>query len=261
MKHKRTISILVLGALAVVTVIGAVAYRTVSAAIPTTVTTTNAAQVNYNWSLGNGLHGGYTNEDLANALGITVDELTTAYQNAYAAALTQAVEQGLITQAQADQLTTNGNAFPFGDRWGGWLTQNGIDFDALLANALGITVDELKAAYLTAFNARIDQVVTDGNLTQTQADLMKGQNALYANSTFQSSMQSAFQSAVSAAVTAGVITQAQADAILSNSTNMVMPGMGGMGGPGGGHGRGGPGGFGFGDGIMPDTSTTAPTTP
>jgi hypothetical protein len=261
MKHKRTISILILGALAVATAIGAVAYRSVSAATPATVTTTNAAQVNYNWNLGNGLHGGYTNEDLANALGITVDELTTAYQNAYAAGLAQAVEQGLITQAQADQLTTNGNAFPFGDRWNGWLAQNGIDFDALLANALGITVDELKAAYLTAYNTRIDQAVTDGNLTQAQADLMKGQNALYANNAFQSSMQSAFQSAVSAAVASGVITQAQADAILSNSTNMYMPGMGGMGGPGGGHGRGGPGGFGFGDSTMPDTSTTTPTTP
>jgi hypothetical protein len=259
MKYKKTISILVLGALAVATAIGAFAYRSVSAATPATVTTSNTAQANSSWGVGNGFRGGFTKEDLANALGITVDELNTAYQNAYAAALTQAVEQGLITQAQADQLTTNGNAFPFGDRWDGWLTQNGIDFNALLANALGITVDQLKAAYLTAYNTRIDQAVTDGNLTQAQADLMKGQNALYANNTFQSTMQSAFQSAVNAAVAAGVITQAQADAILSNTTNIGMPGMGDLGGPGGGHGRGGPGGFG--DGTMPGTTTSPTTTP
>ncbi len=42
-------------------------------------------------------------ELLANALGITVDELDTAQQAAAAAALKQAVTDGFITQAQADQ--------------------------------------------------------------------------------------------------------------------------------------------------------------
>jgi hypothetical protein len=192
---------------------------------------------------------------LADALGITVDALNTAYQDAYTAALKDAVSKGLITQAQADQLTANGSAFPFGNRWDGWLTQNGIDFNTYLADALGISVETLKAAYQTAYYTNIDQMVTDGTLTQSQADLKKGEYALYNDSTFQSSMQSAFTAAVNAAVSSGVITQSQADQILSNSSNMFMPGMGLMGGHGGPHGHGGDGGF-----LPNNTPSTTPST-
>lgn len=242
MKHKRTITIFVLGALAIAMTIGAVAYRSVLAATPTITSTANTSSMTASkLSLfgGNRLEGGYTNQNLADALGITVDALNTAYDSAYSAALKQAVTDGLITQAQADELTTNGSAFPFGNRWDSWLTNNGIDFNTYLADALGISTDTLNAAYKTAYNANIDQQVTDGTLTQEQADLMKGEYALYNDSTFQSSMQSAYSSAVSAAVASGVITQAQADQILSNNNNIGMPGMGGMGGHGGPHGRGG----------------------
>jgi hypothetical protein len=254
MQHKKTITILILGALAVAITFGAIAYRSVFAATPTTVSTSTTPQVNLGWGIGKGPNGGYTNEELANALGITTDALNTAYQNAYSAALKDAVSQGLITQAQADQLTANGTAFPFGDRWDSWLTQNGIDFNTYLVDALGISVDQLKAAYQTAYDTNIDQAVTDGNLTQTQADLLKGRYALYNDSTFQSSVQSAYTSAVNAAVASGVITQAQADQILSNSSNMFMPGMGGLDGRGGPHGRGG-------GGFMPDSNNLPTTTP
>jgi hypothetical protein len=246
MQHKKTITIFVLGALAVAMTFGAVAYRSVLAATPTSISSNTAIQAESGWDGRKGPNGGYSNEDLASALGITADELNIAYQNAYSAALADAVSQGLITQAQADELTTNGNAFPFGNRWHGWLTQNGIDFDTYLADALGISVDELKAAYETAFYTNIDQAVTDGNLTQEQADLMKGQYALSNDSTFQSSMQSAYTDAVNQAVASGVITQSQAELILSKNRNMFMPGMGGLGGRGGTHGRGGEGmDFGF----------------
>ena len=241
MQHKKTIIVFVLGALAVAMAFGAVAYQSVFAATPTTVSSSTTTQADLGREVGRGPMGRYSNEDLANALGITVDELNTAYQNAYSAALEQAVLQGLITQAQADELTTNGNVFPFGNRWDGWLTQNGIDFDIFLADELGISVNELKAAYQTAYYTNIDQAVTDGNLTQEQADLMKGQYALSKDSTFQSSMKSAYTDAVNQAVASGVITQAQADQILSKSDNMFMPGMGGWGGRGGPHGRGGNG--------------------
>jgi hypothetical protein len=241
MQHKKTIIVFVLGALAVAMAFGAVAYQSVFAATPTTVSSSTTTQADLGREVGRGPMGRYSNEDLANALGITVDELNTAYQNAYSAALEQAVLQGLITQAQADELTTNGNVFPFGNRWDGWLTQNGIDFDIFLADELGISVNELKAAYQTAYYTNIDQAVTDGNLTQEQADLMKGQYALSKDSTFQSSMKSAYTDAVNQAVASGVITQAQADQILSKSDNMFIPGMGGLGGRGGPHGRGGNG--------------------
>jgi hypothetical protein len=260
MKTKKTIIIHVMGALAVTAAFGAIAYQSVLAATPTTTSTSSTgttSQVGPVWEGGKGMHGGYTNQQLADALGITVDALNTVYQNAYSAALKDAVSTVLITQAQADQLTSNGTAFPFGDRWANWLTQNGVEFNTYLADALGISVDTLKAAYQTAYYANIDQMVTAGNITQTQADLMKGQYALYNDSTFQSSIQSAYTSAVNAAVLSGVITQAQADQILSNSNNMFMPGMGGWGGHGG---TGGPHGHGGGD-FMPDNNNFPSTTP
>jgi hypothetical protein len=239
MQHKKTIIIFVLGALAVAMAFGAIAYRSVAAATPTTVSSSTTTQSGLGREVGRGPMGGYSNEDLANALGITVEELNTAYQTAYSAAITQAVSQDLITQAQADQLTTNGNTFPFGNRWNGWLSQNGIDMDSYLADALGISVDELKAAYQTAYYTNIDQAVTDGNLTQSQADLMKGQYALSNDTAFQTSMKTAYTEAVNQAVASGVITQDQADQILSNNSNMFIPGMDGWGGHGGPHGRGG----------------------
>jgi formaldehyde-activating enzyme involved in methanogenesis len=257
MLNRKTIIILVLGALAVATTLGAVAYRSVFAATPITTstsTTTTTTSSGLGWEGGKGLNEGYTNQQLADALGITVDALNTAYQNAYSAALKDAVTKGLITQAQADQLTTNGTVFPFGNHWDNWLTQNGIDFNTYLANALGISVDALKTAHKTAYNANIDQMVTNGNLTQTQADLMKGEYALSNDSTFQSSMQTAFTSAVNAAVTSGVITQAQADQILSNNSNMFMLGRGDLVGRGGGHGHGD-------GGFMPNTGTVPSTVP
>ena len=226
MQHKKAITFLVLGALAVALTFGAIAYQSVLAATPTTSpnVTTTSSSTSTSWAGGKGFNGGYTNQQLADALGITTDALNTAYQTAYSAALKDAVTQGLITQAQADELTTNGTAFPFGGRWDSWLTKNGIDFNTYLADALGISVDTLKAAYQTAFNTNIDQMLTDGSITQAQADLMKGKYALYNDSTFQSSMQSAYTSAVNAAVASGVITQAQADQLLSNSGDLFLLG-------------------------------------
>jgi hypothetical protein len=266
MTIKRAAAILTLGALAVAASIGILAYRTVQAqtSTPSVPSSTAPAVLGHRGGPG----GGFSNEDLANALGITVDELNTAYQTANEAAVQQAVDAGLITQAQADELLSRGTAFPFGGRWSGWLSQNGIDYQALLADALGISVDELQAAYAEAFTTRIDQAVADGQLTQEQADLMKGRYALANSESFQSAMQSAHEAAVNQAVADGVITQAQADLILQNSRDFGLRGFGEPFGPGfgrGGH-HGGPGrgegsGFGFGPGLDPGTSPDSPTTP
>jgi hypothetical protein len=264
MQRRKLVSMVVLGALAMASVFGAVAYRAASAQASTpTAPAASAANGAQPW--GKDLRGGpgsgpigLSNTDLATALGITTDQLNTAYQTATSAALKQAVSQGLITQAQADQFSANGQAFPFDGGRSGFLSQNGIDFDALLADALGISVDKLQAAYVTAFNARIDAAVTAGTMTQAQADLEKGEYALRSNKAFQSSMQTAYQSAVQQAVTDGVITQAQADAILKNSSSIGMGSPHGFGDFGGGRGHGGHGGPG---GIPPSNSntTTAPT--
>ena len=260
MSWKKTLTILSVGALAVASIFGVVAYRTANAQVTTPNAPTGQVAspanrpVDKGPGFGRGPAGSYNNEDLANALGITVDELNAAYQKANQAALDQAVKAGLITQAQADEMSARGGGFHFGGRGGGWLGQNDIDFDALLADALGISVDKLQAAYAQAFTARIDQAVTDGNLTQEQADLMKGEYALKTSKNFQSAMQSAYEAAVNQAVSQGVITQAQADLILQNKNGM---GFGGFGGPPGG-GFGGPGRHGGWDGGAP-AAPAAPT--
>lgn len=273
MNMKKSVTFLLVGALAVTAVFGAIAYRSANAqaVTPTAPSTTTTAPANTGAApigRGHGMEGGVTSQNLATALGITTDQLSTAYTKANSDALAQAVKAGLITQAQADQLQSNGTAFPFENRWSGWLSQNGIDYNALLATALGISTDKLQAAYITAYNTGIDQAVTNGNLTQAQADQMKGQYALYNNKTFQTAMQSAFQSAVSQAVSSGVITQAQADAILKSSTGLFAGGKGGFGGDfdggfGGGRGFGGGHGRGFDQGGLPANpgTQTNPTTP
>jgi hypothetical protein len=219
MKKKILIPILILGALAAAVVFGTVVYRSVRAAVPA------LTGVAHPGGPGRGLAGGYSNEDLATALGISVDELNAARQEAFNAALDQAVQSGLITEAQASELRQRGSAFPFGNRWQEWLSQNGIDFDALLANALGITADRLAEARSLAYTARIDQAVADGRITQEQADLLKGKYALFNSESFRSSMQAAFEAAVNQAVADGVITQAQADRILENQGEMQFRGM------------------------------------
>ncbi len=239
MKRKILIPIFVIGALAVATAFGVVAYGSARAA--TAKARSAALSGNLFAGYEKGFGGGPDNQYLADALGITVDELNTARQKANDAALDQAVQAGLITQAQADEIRTRGSAFPFGGGWSGWFSQKGIDYDALLADALGISVEKLQAAYVQAHNAQIDQAVTDGRLTQEQADLLKGQYALYSSQNFQSAMLSAFEGAVKQAVADGVITQAQADQILQNGNGLGFPGFKDFAGPGGfgrGHGEG-----------------------
>jgi hypothetical protein len=257
MKSKKFVSMLMLGVLAAVVAFGAVAYQSASAQTGTPVEQirTGSSQSS---QPGKEMPGGMDNEYLATALGITVDELTAAYQKANETGLALAVEQGLITQAQVDEMKSSSKG-PIG-RGGGWLKGSTIDFDTLLADALGISVEKLQAAQLEARNAQIDQSVADGQLTQEQADLMKGRDALYANPDFQTSMKSAFEAAVQKAVSAGVITQAQADLILadSNAKDSGM-GFGGFDGGHGGHGgHRGPGGFASNGAAPSQAPTTAP---
>jgi len=199
---------------------------------------------------GRGGHAGYTDVELASALGITTDQLTAAYKTANTEALQQAVSQGLITQAQADQIAVNAGTGPihfgFPGNLGG---TNTIDYNALFAKALNITTDQLKAAQQKAMNSAIDAAVQAGTMTQAQADEIKGENALANDSTFQSAMKAAFDAALKQAVSSGVITQAQADAISQRQAQSNGFFEGGLGG-GHGHGRpGGPGGPDFNGGL------------
>jgi len=263
MKPKKMITILSLSALVIAAAFGAVAYRSAWAASSTASQAAIAADSSGILSeRGRGPGGGYTDEELAAAMGITVDELTAAQQKAQEAVLAQAVEKDLITQTQADQLKANASLHMRGLLNPTDLAANGIDYETELAKALGISVEKLQAAYTQAFNAHIDQAVSEGTLTQEQADLMKGQKALYADQNFQASMKSAYEAAVAQAVKEGVITQAQADLILENSSAAGFEGYRNpLGKPGLGELKGGHGGRQGGLDNDQSAQTTEPTTP
>lgn len=240
---------------------------------------------------GGGLSGASDDTYLADALGITAEELEAAQENAQLAALEQAVDLGLITQEQADALIENGRLGFFGAHRGVRGEETGIDFEALFAAELGITVDELTAAREAAAEARVDQALADGLLTEEQVDLMQAREALkdvidrealtatalgitvdelaaaheagtsltdmlddagLTMDEFRTALADAQTAAINQAVADGVITQEQADLILSGDN--------GMRGFGGSNGRGGRGGRGL-DGVTPDTDTTAPVAP
>jgi formaldehyde-activating enzyme involved in methanogenesis len=224
---------------------------------------------------------------LADALGISVEQLETAYENARAAAIEQAVDEGLITREQADEMSVWGGlgrkgfgVFGFG-RGPKGVAGSTIDEEALLANALGITVDDLQAAREQANQAAIAQAVEEGIITQEQADEMQARRnlrsylerdallaealgmsvedleAAYADgetlstlmsargldaATVRERLQTAYDDALAQAVSDGVITQEQADEMDGRlGSGFGMPF--GPGGRGAPRGRGRPGGF------------------
>jgi hypothetical protein len=210
---------------------------------------------------GRGRHGGAqvgaSDAELAKALGISEEQLQAAYDTAGAEALKEAVAKGLITQAQADQMSARGNRFLF--HLGKPGSTETVDSEALLAKALNITTEQLQAARLEAFNASLDAALQAGTLTQAQVDQMKGMQALANDDAFQSGLTAAFEAQVKEAVTRGTITQAQADAILAAQAQ--NGGFFGRGfGPGIGRGPGFGGGHGGFDGPGFHTDRTAPST-
>ncbi len=167
---------------------------------------------------------------LADALGISVEELQAAQEQAFQAALAQAVADGKLTQEQADAIASHLDHFPPG-MMGRFGLGGDIDMNALLADALGISVDELNAARHTARDAALDQAVADGKLTQEQADQIKAAAALreyFEQSGLPEQMQALVEQTVNQAVQDDVITQEQADHFLQNQPGFGMPGMPGM---------------------------------
>ena len=243
---------------------------------------------------------------LAEALGITVEELQAAQESAWQKALSQAVAQGLVTEEQAQAMQENGAGAGPGHRGGpggkgmrGWLGRGDdqIDLNALLAEELGITTDELDSARQEASQAAITAAIESGDLTQEQADLMLAHQAIegYINreelsaqalsmtveeldtarqegttlpdlleqqgltqEEYQIALQSAYEAAVNQAVTDGAITQAQADLLLSQDAPFGMGRFPGMGGKPFGH--GGPGDFGPCDPAKTDSEDTGTNT-
>ena len=229
--------------------------------------------------------GGADDTYLAQALGITVEELQAAQTAAWQKAIDQALAKGLITQTQADQLKTNTNGGVGRGGLGMFLVDdNAIDMNALLAEELGISADELQAARQKASELEIQARIDSGELTEEQAELMKIHQALQSyidreklsaaalgmsveelqtarqegqrtadlleaqgmtQEEYQTAYQAAFEAVIQQAVKDGVITQAQADLVLANMDSFNRGAdRGGMPGIGGDKPQGGRGGHG-----------------
>ncbi len=176
-------------------------------------------------------------EALAEALGITVDELRAAHEAAREALIEQAVIDGLLTREQADALLERSGRFHARGLPGG-------NMEEALADALGISVDELQAAREAVFAAELAARVEAGQMTQEQADLIAARRAvqnLVDREAISAAIQSAYEAAIDEALSTGAITAEQAETLRSN----LSDGLGGFGprrGPGaGGHGFGGRG--------------------
>ena len=121
---------------------------------------------------------------LADELGISVEELHDARQGARLTALEQAAEEGLISEERVEMITAR-------------LALAGtIDKGELMAQALGLSIEELEAAraegqslrdlltelgltpadlrenLIAAYEEAIEEAVADGTLTRHQADLL-----------------------------------------------------------------------------------------
>lgn len=298
------------GAAVVALAVGFVAFKFTTNARASTPTFQNNTIADMNFRGGPGFPGvgGNGEQALADALGISLANLQTAEQKASDAAIQQAVTDGLITQDQADEMILRGGGFGFGFEGRGPFGFNNknnssstIDYNALLAQALNISVDQLNTARQKAESTLLDQAVANGTLTQAQADLIKARQALqsyidpnkllaqalgitteklqsYRNQGTSLSQilsqvgktaievrdaeQAAYKNAIQQAVTDKVITQAQADQVLAQG----YKGLGGFDlGPGfggfEGHGRGGHGFRGFDKGGFGSPNQAPNTTP
>jgi hypothetical protein len=258
-KNKK-FSLITIGALLMVLALGLVAFApidTASAATPDEDGFSHGRRPN-----GFKPDRGGDGEALAEALGISVEELEAAHQSAQSAAIEQALADGLITQAQADRLL-NGNFKAFQMMVG---PDSTFEMDVYLAQALGISTDQLSAARQAVKDAAIKQALADGKITEEQVEMMEARQALQnymqkdemlakalgitldeldaakedgqripdlletlgiEPEEFQANMEALREEILTQAVEDGLITQEQAD-------QMLEDGFGGMRSPGGG---------------------------
>lgn len=147
-------------------------------------------------------------EAFASRLGVTLEKIKEAFSGAFSDALSQAVEEGALTQEQADQMQSHlterlnqgdlpGFFVPFGHPGGRFgpskhrmagfglpafaeaLDMSETDLMSALregktiaavAEEKGIDLSEVKASVLASAKEKLDQAVQDGRLTQDQAD-------------------------------------------------------------------------------------------
>lgn len=155
-----------------------------------------------NNSASNDLYQSFVSKLAAN-IGVDQDKVTAALDATKQQMLGEAVQQGKITQAQADKIAAN-KGFGLGGFGFGHdkkekdknFRGNGRNLDGI-ANALGMTTDQLKAEMQAG--KKIDQIVTEHNMTLEQ---------------FRQKMLDLKKAEISKAVADGKMTQDQADKML-----------------------------------------------
>lgn len=123
---------------------------------------------------------------LAKRLGIPVEKLQQAMQDARTDAANEAVKQGLLTQPRADRIAgkTAGALIAKAGQEAAAKTLGMSTTDLMtalrgrktlldLAREKNVDVAKLRAAIADAEKAAVDQAVKDGKLTQAQADTLK----------------------------------------------------------------------------------------
>jgi ribosomal protein S20 len=145
-------------------------------------------------------------DKLAAALNIQRSALDTAIKNAGTSTADTAVQQGTLTQAQADQLKARIQSGDLGALWGG----RGGPRDGI-----GAQLPDLRQAMLDAA-AKTLNITSDELTTQLRSGQTIAQLAQAHNTTEQAVTNAALAAAkaqLDQAVKAGTVTQAQADAI------------------------------------------------
>lgn len=125
------------------------------------------------------------NQYLADELGISVEELQAAQERAHMKALEQAVEDGLISEEALEMMKAKQAFRAYIDPQEMLAQALGVDVDQLetyreegksmseILDELGLTPSEVREAQQAAFESALQDAVTDGAITQEQADLIQ----------------------------------------------------------------------------------------
>ena len=143
------------------------------------------------------LHDGATLEEIAEGLGVDLDQVFTDLRASALAEIDQRVADGDLTEEQGDSIKERIESFepgegPFGTRpnrgmhaFRGFLGDLDIDLDSLRESIksgmtlddaledLGLDVDALLSDAVENATAHIDELVAEGRITQERADEMK----------------------------------------------------------------------------------------
>jgi hypothetical protein len=152
---------------------------------------------------------------LADALGLSVEEVQKARQEAFDSAVELAISNELITAAQAEMLKERTPNMGWGMLYNlvGQENADLIDADSLFAEALNISLEALQEAWQQNLQDKLQNAVETGRLTQAEADAILARRALIGDENFQNQLRLGFQAAIQTAVENGKLTEAQGQAL------------------------------------------------